>query len=114
MGNSDPAEMAAKKASHPAGFFRSRWQGAAPLDRLFWRDLVLVGTAINIAVSVLALILLGLKMPLAIVLAVHFVPVPYNIFLTLAVWRTAERTGGFKASLMMIGAVLWLILVVVV
>lgn len=112
MGDSDPAETAAKKVSHPAGFFRSRWLGAAPLDRLFWRDLVLVGTAINIAASVLALILLGLKMPLALVLAVHFVPVPYNIFLTLAVWRTAEKSGGFKASLMMIGSVLWLILVV--
>ncbi|PTE06734.1 hypothetical protein [Mesorhizobium helmanticense] len=94
-------------------FFRSRWHGPAPLDRLFWRDLVVVGTAINVAASVLALILLGLKLPLALVLAVHFAPVPYNIFLTLAVWRSAERSGGFKASLMMIGAVLWLILVVV-
>ena len=48
------------------------------------------------------------------VLAVHFAPVPYNIFLTLAVWRTAEKAGGAKASLMMLGSALWLILVVVV
>ncbi|RWO92358.1 MAG: hypothetical protein E5Y63_12055 [Mesorhizobium sp.] len=102
------------KAGRAAGFFRSRWQGTAPLDRLFWRDLVLVGTAINIAVSVLALILLGLKLPLALVLAVHFAPVPYNFFLTFAVWRTAEKSGGVKASLMTLGAVLWLILVVVI
>jgi hypothetical protein len=45
---------------------------------------------------------------------VHFAPVPYNIFLTLAVWRIAEKTGGAKASLMMLGSALWLILVVVV
>ncbi|CAH2394538.1 hypothetical protein [Mesorhizobium ventifaucium] len=102
------------KAGRAAGFFRSRWQGTAPLDRLFWRDLVLVGTAINIAVSVLALILLGLKLPLALVLAVHFAPVPYNFFLTFAVWRTAEKSGGVKASLMTLGAVLWLMLVVVI
>ena len=85
-----------------------------PLDRLFWRDMVVVGTAINIASSMLALILLGLKLPLGLVLAVHFLPVPCNIFLTFAVWRTAEKTGGAKASLMMLGSALWLILTVVV
>jgi hypothetical protein len=40
--------------------------------------------------------------------------VPYNIFLTFAVWRTTERSSGAKASLMTLGATLWLILVVVV
>jgi hypothetical protein len=102
------------KTRREAGFFRSRWQGAVPLDRLFWYDLAAVGTAINIASSVAALILLGLKQPLALVLAVHFSPVPYNIFLTLAVWRTAEKSGGTKASMMMLGSALWLILTAVV
>ena len=95
-------------------FFISRWQGLVPLDRLFWHDMIVVGTAISIASSVAALILLGLKQPLALVLAVHFSPVPYNIFLTLAVWRIAEKAGGAKASAMMLGSALWLILVVVV
>lgn len=48
------------------------------LDRLFRRDLMLVGTVINMASSAAALILLGLKMPLGLVLAVHFAPVLYN------------------------------------
>ncbi|PWJ91754.1 MULTISPECIES: hypothetical protein [Mesorhizobium] len=95
-------------------FFRARWQGLVPLDRLFWRDLVLVGTAFNVASLVAAIILLGLKLPLAVVLAVHFAPVPYNIFLTFAVWRTTEKVSGAKASLMTLGATLWLILTVVV
>ncbi|UVK56397.1 hypothetical protein DBIPINDM_003001 [Mesorhizobium sp. AR02] len=90
-------------------FLRSRWLGEVPLDRLFWRDMMLVGTGINIASSVAALILLGLKMPLGVVLTVHFAPVPYNIFLTIAVWRTAEKSGGAKASLVMLGSALWLI-----
>ena len=94
-------------------FFRSRWQGEVPIDRLFWRDMLLVGTGISIASSVVALILLGLKMPLGLVLAVHFAPVPYNIFLTIAVWRTAEKSGGAKASLMVLGSALWLIATVV-
>ena len=92
-----------------AGFFQSRWRGEAPLDRLFWRDMLLVATLISIASSAVALMLLGLKLPLWLVLGVHFLPVPYNIFLTLAVWRTAERAGGGKASLMMLGSALWLI-----
>lgn len=95
-----------------ADFFRSRWLGQVPLDRLFWRDMLLAGTLINMASSALALVLLGLKLPLWLVLAVHFAPVPYNIFLTSAVWRTAE--SGAKASLMLLGSALWLIATVVV
>lgn len=100
--------------SAAGSFFSSRWQGTVPLDRVFWRDLAFIGTAINIASTVAALILLGLKLPLALVLAVHFSPVPYNIFLTLAVWRAAEKAGGAKASAMMLGSALWLILTAVV
>lgn len=100
--------------SSAESFFRPRWQGAVPLDRLFWRDLVFVASAISIASSAVALVLLGLKMPLALVLAVHFAPVPYNLFLTLAVWRTAERFPGAKAWMMTLGASLWLILTVVI
>ena len=96
------------------GFFRTRWMGETPLDRLFWRDMLLVGTAISVASSALALVLLGLKLPLWLVLAVHFLPVPYNIFLTIAVWRTAEKTGGLKAQLMMLGSAFWLIATAVV
>ncbi|AEH85755.1 hypothetical protein [Mesorhizobium opportunistum] len=95
-----------------ADFFRSRWLGQVPLGRLFWRDMLLVGTLINMASSALALVLLGLKLPLWLVLAVHFAPVPYNIFLTSAVWRTTE--SGAKASLMLLGSALWLIATVVV
>lgn len=53
-------------------------------------------------------------MPLGLVLAVHFGPVPYNVFLILAVWRTAEKAGGARASLFMLGSALWLIATIVV
>ncbi|MBN9548018.1 MAG: hypothetical protein J0H31_03815 [Alphaproteobacteria bacterium] len=94
-------------------FFRTRWRGEAPLDRLFWRDMLLVGTVLSLASSALALVLLGLKLPLWLVLAVHFLPVPYTIFLMIAVWRTAEKSSGLKAQLMMLGSALWLIATVV-
>ncbi|SFO46152.1 hypothetical protein SAMN03159463_01992 [Mesorhizobium sp. NFR06] len=101
-------------SGHESGFLRARWRSEIALDLLFWRDMLLVGTVLNIASSALALILLGLKLPLWLVLAVHVLPVPYNIFLTIAVWRRAEKVGGFKAQLMMLGSALWLIATVVV
>lgn len=107
----DPANATPRTIGN--GFFGSRWRGEVPLDRLFWRDMLLVATVISIGSSALALVLLGLKLPLWAVLAVHFLPVPYNIFLTVSVWRTAEKAGGAKASLMMLGSALWLIATVV-
>jgi len=108
----DPANATPRTVGN--GFFGPRWRGEVPLDRLFWRDMLLVATVISLGSSALALVLLGLKLPLWAVLAVHFLPVPYNIFLSVSVWRTAERAGGAKASLMMLGSALWLIATVVV
>ena len=90
-------------------FFQARWRGLVPLDRLFWRDMVLVGTGVNLVSSAAALAALGAKLPLSVALAVHFLPVPYNVFLFLAVWRTASAQPGPLASLAQIAAAIWLI-----
>ncbi len=92
------------------GFFLARWRGLVPLDRLFWRDMVLVGTGVNLVTSAVALAMLGAKMPLSVALAVHFLPVPYNLFLFFAVWRTAGAQPGPLASIAQIAAAMWLIL----
>lgn len=86
------------KAGPGMSFFASRWRGEAPLDRLFWRDMVLVGTVLNVAALVAALLLLGLKVSPVVAVAVYFSPVPYNIFLFAAVWRTAEAIGNARAA----------------
>ncbi len=96
------------------GFFQARWRGLIPLDRLFWRDMVLVGTGINLAASAAALTVLAMKMPLGAALAVHFVLVPYNVFLFLVVWRTAAAQPGALASAAQIAAATWLLLAIVV
>jgi len=73
--------------------------------------------ALRVTVSALSALAIAqvmhLKLPLWAVLAVHFLPVPYNIFLTIAVWRTAEKSGA-KAALMLLGSALWLIATVVI
>ncbi|WP_274627080.1 hypothetical protein [Arvimicrobium flavum] len=93
----------------PVGFFRSRWRGEVALGTLFWRDMAVVGTAINLATTLLALALLGLGFSLAVSLAAHLAPLPYNFFLFLAVWRTSDRAGGWVAQLAPLGAAAWLV-----
>lgn len=92
-----------------AGFLAARWRGRVPLARLFWRDMVLVGSAINAATTIAALAVLGLKAPTAAALAFHFAPLPYNLFLFLAVWRTAEKKTLATAWIAQLGAAAWLI-----
>ena len=89
-------------------FFAARWNGGVALERLFWRDLVVVGTALNIAATLASLGLLAAKAPLAAALAVHLAPLPYNFFIAFAVWRTAERRGGGVALAYQLAAIAWL------
>jgi hypothetical protein len=73
--------------SRPVGFFRSRWRADVPMRVLFWRDLVLVGTLINVLATGVALAMAASGLSIALAAAVHFAPLPYNLFLVVAVWR---------------------------
>jgi hypothetical protein len=95
------------------GFFASRWHGEAPIDRLFWIDLMLVGTLINLAAAFAAMLLFGFKLPAWIAVAAYLAPLPYNVFLVLAVWRTTESFSGGAASAYRTGALLWLALAII-
>jgi hypothetical protein len=79
------------KPARPAGFFASRWRGQVPLSTLLWRDMVFVGSLLNLAASVLALILAAHGLPLGWAVAVHFAPLPYSAFLFAALWRMPRR-----------------------
>jgi hypothetical protein len=95
------------------GFFLARWRGLVPLDRLFWWDMALVGTGFNLATSAAALAMLGAKMSLGAAMAVHFLPVPYNFFLFVSVWRTAAAQPGPLASVAQVASAAWLVLATV-
>ncbi|MEO9339467.1 hypothetical protein ABFT80_18780 [Mesorhizobium sp. SB112] len=99
------------KTDHKLGFFGLRWHGFVPLKTLFWRDMVLIGSALNIATTVASLLALGFKAPLWVALVMFFSPTPYNIFLCFSVWRTAGMSGGAFASTAKMGAAAWLVLV---
>ena len=58
------------------------------MPTLFWRDLLGIGTAINLLASFVALMGAAQGLDTRLAVALHFAPVPYNVFLALAVWRS--------------------------
>jgi len=70
------------------------WLGHLPLEVAFWKWAVFGGLAVNISTSVLFLVLVMQGQPLAAVVVGYALSVPYNIFVTVAVWRSADRFSG--------------------
>jgi len=91
------------KAAASAGFFARRWRGEVPLATLFWRDMIAIGSLLNLGASFFALMLAAQGAPTGWAVAMHFAPLPYNLFLFAALWRRSDRSAA-----MSLGAGLWL------
>lgn len=90
-------------------FITQRWQGRISWRRLFWRDLLLVGTGLNLLMTGTALALLSQGAPIQWVLLAHLLPLPYNLFIVSSIWSVPQR------PLAVLGVSLcWLVLFVVV
>jgi hypothetical protein len=70
-------------------FFACRWRGEIPAQIVLWRDMLLVGTGVNVAATLIALLAAAQGGPVWAVAAIHFSPLPYNAFLFVAVARSA-------------------------
>lgn len=81
-----------------AGYWAQRWQGQAPWRTLFWRDIVAVGSAINLFTGFVAVLLISQGQPAAWAVAVHFAPVPYNAFLVRSLSATPQKPGWAMAA----------------
>jgi hypothetical protein len=69
------------------------WDGRLPLARVFWEYTIVYGSFANLIATLVALaafahdwIVLGL--------AIHLLPVPYNLLMIVSVWRSANRYSG--------------------
>lgn len=93
-----------------SAFFRARWIGLVSVERLFWVDMVLVGTLINLATSFAALIALGLKWPLWAWVGVYLSPLAYNLFLVAALWRACDALTPRMANTYRAGALGWIVI----
>jgi len=73
---------------------------------MLWRDMMAIGTLVNVAATLVALIMVSQGAPAWVAVAVHFAPVPYNLFLFAIVQRS--RNVPMSASALAFG---WLVLV---
>jgi hypothetical protein len=89
-------------------YFRALWFGTEPLHRVVISDMLIGGTLINVTTLAIALVLFGIEAPKWLPTAVFVSPLPYNLFLVLAVWRTAARSQSPLAWPARILAVVWL------
>ena len=98
----------------PVAFFARRWRCEIPLGLLFWRDMIFVGSAINLAFAFTSLLLLAMKVDVVIGMAVFFAPMPYNVFLVACVWRAADLAESAKAGFAKLASTVWLIAATVI
>ena len=73
---------------------RRLWRGELALADAFWSWAVLGGLAINVATSAALLILIMEDRPIVAFIAGYAVSVPYNVIVSVGVWRSAERYAG--------------------
>jgi hypothetical protein len=73
---------------------RSLWAGKMPLRTAFWEYAVFYGFVLNLLTTIASLALIAFDAPAAIAVTVHFLALPYNLFVLFAVWRSAARYDG--------------------
>lgn len=72
-------------------FFSWRWRGQISTSILLWRDMILVGTLINVAMAFAALMCVTQGLPHMYAAAIYFSPLPYNLFLLICLLRSQRR-----------------------
>ena len=93
----------------PFAFFVRRWRRQVPLGLMFWRDMIVVGSALNLASAFAGLMALGFKADLLTAMLIFHAPLPYNFFIVGAIWRTADLVDAANASSARFGAAVWLV-----
>jgi hypothetical protein len=81
----------------PGGYVMRRWRGEITLRTLFWRDMLGIGTVVNLLASFVALLAAAQGVDVRVAVALHFAPLPYNLFLFMAAWRAPNRTAFTSA-----------------
>ncbi len=79
-------------------FFSDRWRAKVNYRRLFWLDMVAVGTLINLFISFAALMLVALGGEPIWAVLLHFSTLPYNAFLLAAIWRFPAVTPATRLA----------------
>jgi hypothetical protein len=96
------------------GYFEDRLKGRIGLSTLFWRDMVLIGSGVNVALMAMAFGYWGLvNEPVWIGMVIYFAAGPHNLFLTVSVLRTARRYSLVVRLAAQIASLGWSIVVTI-
>src|SRR3546814_2335278 len=90
-----PAATAPRRTAI-ADFVLARWRGEIPLGRALWWDMGCVGTLINLATGLVALLLIARDLPDAVAAAVYFSPLPYNPFVLVPLQLTPQQRSDAR------------------
>lgn len=105
--------MSEARDPRPAFLLRVRalWLGEVPLRVAFWWHAMVMGTLFNVLATLLFVVMQSLGAPDAASLIALLLPVPYNAFAAIAVWRSAGRYAGppLRAHLARVAVSLWAI-----
>lgn len=93
-----------------AEFIARLWRGEHDLHDTFWRYTILVGLAVNVVTSIGFMVLVTYEMPLVAALVGYGLSIPYNIFILIALWRSAGAYKGpsFTATFMRVTGIVWM------
>ena len=69
-------------------------RGELALENAFWIWAVCGGLIINVASSTIFLLLITTDHPISALVVGYAFSVPYNVFVTVGVWRSAEHYAG--------------------
>jgi hypothetical protein len=89
------------------------WRGELPLSRVFWFDMMLIGTVVNALLFIALLILFAADTPLAVTLIAFLLHIPYSIVLFVGVQRSAARRPSLWSAAAQFSALIWLVFAVV-
>jgi hypothetical protein len=103
------SQAAEQGASAGGNVLRRLWAGEVPLGRVFWQYAMIGGTALNLMATLLAMALLAADVPGLLALAAFALPIPYNLFVLVAVWRSASAYQGPRllADLARVTSLIW-------
>jgi hypothetical protein len=110
---SDSAGLEPRTAERPApaagNVVRRLWAGEVPLARAFWSYAMIGGTALNAVATLLAMAVLAMNAPGVVAAVVFALPIPYNLLVLVAVWRSAGTYHGPRiwADLARVAILVW-------
>lgn len=94
-----------------AKLIKSLWAGEVSLGEAFWSYAIAYGLLLNVITSFLFMMLLVHDAAMHVLALAFALPLPYNLLVIVAVWRSADRYTGPKqrAELARLGTVLWML-----